>query len=231
MYKANMEEFMESLYEIGSVKFDKFVLSSGLVTPVYFDLRILISHPKLLNQASLLMKEYIDKHKIDYDIICGVPYGALGLATALSIQTDKPAVFKRHEAKNYGLGKLVEGVYEKGDRCLLVEDVVVYGSGSIECIKNLEQVGINVTDTITLLDREQGGADNIRSHGAKFHGVIKASDLLEHLFKKGKISQQTKEDTITFLLSNTYEKSSKQQQQQQQQQQEVEVRVVNGGSH
>ena len=48
MYKAELESFMESLYDNGCVKFGEFILSTGLKTPVYFDLRILVSHPKLL---------------------------------------------------------------------------------------------------------------------------------------------------------------------------------------
>jgi len=220
---------MESLYEIGSVKFGQFVLSSGLVTPVYFDLRLLVSYPKLLNQASILMKECLEKNNVNYDIICGVPYGALGLATALSIQTDKPAVFKRHEVKGYGLGKMVEGVYQPGTDCLLVEDVVVYGSGTIECVKSLKKLDINVKDAIVLLDREQGGLENIAGHGTRLHSVIKASELLDHLYQKGKISEQTKEETVKFLQSNTYETSERAKQHHQQQQQQVEVLAVNGG--
>jgi uridine monophosphate synthetase len=48
MYKEDLELFMDSLYEIGSVKFGEFYLSTGLKTPVYFDLRIIVSHPKVL---------------------------------------------------------------------------------------------------------------------------------------------------------------------------------------
>jgi len=81
MYKMDIESFMESLYDIGCIKFGEFYLSSGLKTPVYFDLRILVSYPKLLHQAGQLIQKYIQENNLDYDIICGVPYGAFAVAT------------------------------------------------------------------------------------------------------------------------------------------------------
>ena len=65
-------------------------------------------------------------------MICGVPYGAFAVATALSLKAEKPMVFKRKEAKDYGCKKMVEGVYQPGDNCLIIEDVVVYGTSIIE---------------------------------------------------------------------------------------------------
>ena len=81
MFKQELESFMENLYEIGSVKFGEFYLSSGLKTPVYFDLRLIVSHPKVLSQAGRLIKKYIEENNLEYDIICGVPYGAFAVAT------------------------------------------------------------------------------------------------------------------------------------------------------
>jgi orotate phosphoribosyltransferase len=81
MLLNELEAFMDGLYELGCVKFGEFILSSGLRTPVYFDLRILISCPRLLQQAALLFQKYMIEHNLEYDVICGVPYGACGLAT------------------------------------------------------------------------------------------------------------------------------------------------------
>lgn len=204
MLKGELESFMLSLYEIGCVKFGEFVLSSGLKTPVYFDLRILVSYPSLLDQAGRLIEKYIEENNLDYDIICGVPYGAFAVATALSIKTNKPMVFKRKEAKDYGCKKMVEGVYKADDRCLLIEDVVVYGTSIIETAQCLKEYKLQVKDSICLLDREQGGPDNVNDHGIHFHSIIKASDLLHFLFNKGKITQAIMDETVEFLKKHSY---------------------------
>ena len=78
-----------------------------------------------------MIAKYIVENQIDYDVICGVPYGAFAIATSLSLSTNKPMIFSRKEVKDYGTKKMVEGVYKPDDRCLLIEDVVVYGTSII----------------------------------------------------------------------------------------------------
>jgi uridine monophosphate synthetase len=207
MYKDDLEDFMEHLYECGCVKFGEFVLSSGLVTPVYFDLRIIVSHPKLLKQAGDLIDKYTIDNNLDYDIICGVPYGAFAVATALSLKANKPMVFKRKEAKDYGCKKMVEGAYSSGDHCLVIEDVVVYGTSILETSECLKEYHLRVKDAITILDREQGGPENVNESGIKFHSIIKASDLLHFLHKKGKIDEKVMNETIVFLKKHTFQAS------------------------
>ena len=86
----------------------------------------------LQHQASQLIAKYIAENQIEYDVICGVPYGAFAIATSLSLMTNKPMIFSRKEVKDYGTKKMVEGVYKPEDKCLLIEDVVVYGTSIIE---------------------------------------------------------------------------------------------------
>ena len=66
---------------------------------------------------------------------------------------------------------------------------------------------MNCKDSITLLDREQGGPENVNEHGIRFHSIIKASELLQFLHKKGKISEEVMNDTIVFLSKHTFQAS------------------------
>jgi orotate phosphoribosyltransferase len=73
--------------------------------------------------------------------------------------------------------------------------------------KCLKKYNLNVKDAITLLDREQGGPENVNEHGIQFHSIIKASELLQFLHKKGKISETVMNDTIVFLKKHTFQTS------------------------
>lgn len=80
----------------------------------------------------------------EYELICGVPYTALPLATSISMDHDVPMVIRRREAKDYGTKQMIEGVYKADDTCLIIEDVVTSGSSVLETVKELKNVNIKV---------------------------------------------------------------------------------------
>lgn len=151
----NKREFFLEIYPLEVIKFGRFTLKSGIESPFYVDLRPLASEPRILKNLSSHLLKLLKLENID--VICGVPYAALPMATAMSLESDIPLIIKRKEAKSYGTKKLIEGIYKKGQNCLLVEDVITSGKSLLETITEVENEGLKVTDIVVVLDREQGG--------------------------------------------------------------------------
>lgn len=194
------KEFFLECYKLGIIKFGRFTLKSGIESPFYVDLRPLASDPKILkNLANYLL----DMLPLDnFDLICGVPYAALPMATAMSLESYIPLIIKRKEAKNYGTKKLIEGIYQKGQNCLLVEDVITSGKSLIETIAEVEQEDIKVADIVVVLDREQGGKELLESRGYKVHTLFNISEVCIILRENGELTDDEVKRIQDFLQGN-----------------------------
>ncbi len=197
---VEVEEMIYSLYKIGAIRFGEFKLKSGIHSPIYIDLRLIVSYPHLLQQVAHTMGEKIEGRK--YDRICGVPYTALPIATALSLKFDLPMVMRRKEVKEYGTKRIIEGNFEKGQRCLVIEDLITSGLSLFETISPLEQEGLIVKEIIVLLDRQQGGKKRLEEKGYCVDAVFTMEDLLTTLHKKGMVETEVVTQVNTFLKAN-----------------------------
>jgi uridine monophosphate synthetase len=115
------------LFKFGCIKFENVMLKSGILSPVYIDLRVLISLPQTIKNISELFKNEL-LNKIDYDLICGVPYTAIPFAVLLSTILNVPMLMIRAEKKNHGTKKLIEGCFVEGQKVLIIEDVISSGN-------------------------------------------------------------------------------------------------------
>lgn len=200
--ESHLQDLVEKFFKIGCVKFGCFTLQSGMQTPIYFDLRGIVSYPQLMSDVSDLMFEILPENKKNFSRICGVPYTALPIATCISLKQNIPMLVKRKEAKDYGTKKMVEGIFNEGDKCLIIEDVVTSGSSILETVESLKTIGVEITDAIVLLNREQGGEENITKHGITLHSVFTMSQILEVLRDRNKISAGTVSSVMQFLSEN-----------------------------
>lgn len=187
-----------NLYKIGAVKFGEFKLKSGVLSPIYIDLRLIISYPKLLREIAELVWEKI--HALSFDRICPVPYTALPIATAISLDHNIPMLMRRKEVKDYGTKKAIEGVFEKGQKCLVVEDLITSGISIFETIEPLENEGLKIEDIVVLLDRQQGGKKHIEERGYRLHSVVTLKELLSILEQEKKIDQATVKKVYEHLF-------------------------------
>ncbi len=173
---APHEQFILQLHNIGAFKFGDFTLKSDRTSPIYVNLRPIISHPDMLRELAELIWQKIED--VPFDCVCGVPYTGIPIATALSVAHNLPMIMKRKEAKSYGTKQLIEGDFAPGTRCLLIEDIITSGASIMETITPLEEAGIVITDIVVIIDREQEGKHHVESHGYQIHTLWSLSELL-----------------------------------------------------
>lgn len=194
------KEFFLECYKLGIIKFGRFTLKSGIESPFYVDLRPLASDPKILKDLANYLLEMLPLD--NFDLICGVPYAALPMATAMSLESYIPLIMKRKEAKSHGTKKLIEGIFSKGQNCLLVEDVITSGKSLLETIPEIENEGISVSDIVVVLDRQQGGKEMLESKGYNVHTLFTISEVCEILKDEGLLMDEEVERINDFLSGN-----------------------------
>jgi uridine monophosphate synthetase len=175
-----------TLFDIGAVSIGEFKLHSGKISPIYIDLRLLASFPQALRQAAAAYRPVLEK--LQFDIITTAPLAGLPIGTAVSLDMNIPLIYPRKTPKTYGSGKLVEGKWEGGQTAVVIDDVTTSGDSILQTIQAVQQVGLHVTDAVLLIDRQQGGAENIRAAGYNFHAVISLTEILQYLQEAGRIT-------------------------------------------
>ncbi len=194
------KEFFLECYQLGIIKFGRFTLKSGIESPFYVDLRPLASDPKILKKLANYLLEMLPLD--NFDLICGVPYAALPMATAMSLESYLPLIIKRKEAKQHGTKKMIEGIFTKGQNCLLVEDVITSGKSLLETIPEIESEGISVSDIVVVLDRQQGGKELLENKGFRVHTLFTISEVCTILSEEGLLDDEEIARINEFLAGN-----------------------------
>jgi uridine monophosphate synthetase len=190
------------LFDNGCVKFGQFKLKSGLMSPIYIDLRLLVTHPRVLRKVAQAMAQTLFQSALVFDRLAAIPYAGLPIGVAVSLETGLPLIYPRKEAKDYGTAKLIEGDYRAGEVVLLVDDLITKGTAKIESLKPLTEAGLLVKDVLVLIDREQGGARELAVYGITLHAVLTLSQILDELVSAGKLSAAQRDDILAWIRTN-----------------------------
>jgi len=194
------------LIKNNAIKFGDYILASGKKSPYYIDLRQTISSPITMdwiaNSLTRIVLNEIGKDKIDR--ILGVPTAGVPFATVVSQKLGIPLIYYRQARKEHGVRKKIEGILERNDRVLIIDDLITTGESVIEASEVVRDQGGVVNELVVLLDREQGGKERLRSSRIEPHVLFKISDAMLWLHTVGLI-----EDRIYDIVKNYIEEEKK----------------------
>lgn len=206
MEPTRLESLLLKIHDVGAVKFGQYKLKTGLLSPIYIDIRSIVSFPEILNLLCDLMWDKISTHPDQLlsktDFLAGVPYTALPIASVMAVTHDLPMLIVRKERKAYGTGREVEGVYRSGQTCLVIEDVVTSGASILETRQRIQHEGLIVNTAIVFIDRDQGGIDHLAKEGVTLLKVTCMTELVDVLHKFGRIDAPTRQAVLDFVADN-----------------------------
>ena len=185
------------LFDSGCIQFGTFTLKSGLTSPIYVDLRLLVSHPPLLRQVARAMAQIA--RTLTFDRLAAIPYAGLPIGVALALELDRPLIYPRHEVKAHGTRRAIEGAFKPGETVLLVDDLITRGDSKLEAIAPLEEAGLIVRDVLVLIDREQGGKADLAGRGYHLHAVLTLHQILDTLVTSNHITPTQHAAVLAYL--------------------------------
>ena len=195
-------EIGSALYNSGCLKFGSFRIKSGAFSPYYIDLACLLSSPKdlctVMDIAANSIRVVANSDRIDK--LASIELKGALLLASIGCRTGLPCTVVRKKEKTYGAtGRIAGADVVKGERILFFDDVISEGLSKLEGIKPLEQLGAKVENIMVVVDREQGGRENLENAGYRVHALAKISELVDSLLKCEHISKKQVDAVLNYI--------------------------------
>jgi orotate phosphoribosyltransferase len=199
----------DTLWKLGAIQFGDFTLGRTAVhSPVHVNLRLLISKPAALQRAARVIRDEVRtlQHMLNpqvapFQLVAGVPFGGLHLATAFSLTAKVPLIYIRPQEVE---GTRIEGLYNHGQTVLIVDDLVTGGHSILETVERLRNEGLHVKDAVVLVDRQQGGQKQLRRHGINLTSLLTLQVVLNYLMSSGKITEEWYRRSLEYLEASRW---------------------------
>ena len=180
------DDLARAFHDTQSFKWDPikgFTLASGQTSPFYVDCRSLMAYPGSRRLVGHLAHDALTG--VTIDCLGGLEIGAISLAMTISDycygatpRRDWKTFVVRKQAKDHGLGKLIEGAVRPGDRALIVDDVLTSGGSLLNAIAAARQAGLVVSQVLVIVDRkEQDGRARVEQEGVSLISLLTIDDL------------------------------------------------------
>lgn len=190
------QSVLKGLIDTECFRLGEFTLKSGKLSPFYVDLRRTSASPTLMKQIGMAYNSLMQN--IEFDLIAGIPVAALTLATAASLVSGKPLIYPRITQKDHGSGNKIEGNWKKGDRVLLLDDLITTGKSKIEAIEILRGEGLIVTDLVVLLERGVQGRKDMESVEVNLHAFAAVEELFSRCKELSLIDEKKEQELIAY---------------------------------
>jgi orotate phosphoribosyltransferase len=179
---AGNKSKLEKILLAKSFKLGEFTLSSGKKSDYYVDCRTATTDAEGLYNIAELFLDYLENRKLEVDAVGGLTLGAdpiVGGMVALSARRKKPVqgFIVRKEAKGHGTGKLIEGNLQPGWKVAIIEDVITTGASALKAIEAAQAAGAELKVVLAVVDREEGGREEISKRGIPIYSLFTATEL------------------------------------------------------
>ncbi|MBN1696010.1 MAG: orotidine-5'-phosphate decarboxylase [Spirochaetales bacterium] len=188
---------VKRIIDNGCFRTGSFTLKSGLVSPFYIDLRLLIADAALLSDTASAYIEII--RTLRFSRIAGIPFAGIPIATVIAQKLNAPMIFPRLQKKEHGSGNMIEGAYEKGEEVVLVDDLITTGKSKFEALDILEEAGLVVRDLVVLIERGSSGRKELDERGVRLHSCFRAAQFVRLCHEGGCIRDEVYKAVIEFL--------------------------------
>ena len=194
------EKVAKALTDANVVKFGEFTLASGIVSPIYVDLRVLPSYPESMATITEELVKVVKK--LNPDVVAGAETAVIPLSTAISLKTKIPMINVRKRPKSYGTKEQIEGVLEKDAKVVLIDDMATNAFSKIKFIEGIKNSGGVVEDVVIVLDREQGGVEALAKENVKLHSLITLKELLSYMKDNDMVDEDKYNEILDYLEKN-----------------------------
>ena len=198
------ELIAEKLIDIESVQFsfnEHFTLTSGLKSPVYVDCRKIISFVKEREFIMDAAVNYIEKNKLEFDLVAGGETAGIPYSAFISEKIKKPMIYIRKKPKGFGKNQQIEGSFKENQVSILIEDLATDGGSKVIFVEAMRKAGLAVKDIFVIFyyDIFNFEESALSKLNVKIHSLCTWKDIIAVLEKRNTFNQTDIENLKEFL--------------------------------